>query len=112
MTDYNQNVVWVIFILIGVGTFIIRLSFIALMSKVDEVPEGVRKTLRFVPAAVLTAIIVPALLTADNEILISFGNERLLAGIIAAFVAWKTENVIATIGIGMVSVWVFESIGF
>jgi branched-subunit amino acid transport protein len=36
---------------------------------------------------------------------VSWGNGRLLAGLIAALVAWRTQNVLWTIGVGMVVLW-------
>ena len=44
----------------GLLTYGIRLSFIALMGRIT-VPDWFQRALRFVPAAVLSAIIVPGL---------------------------------------------------
>jgi branched-subunit amino acid transport protein len=38
------------------------------------------------------------------------GNARLIAGVIAALVAWRTKNVVLTIAIGMIALWVLSAI--
>jgi branched-subunit amino acid transport protein len=62
----------------------------------------VQRALRFVPAAVLSAIIFPELLVWDGTLFLSPANPRLIAGILAALIAWRTKNVLFTIGVGMV----------
>ncbi len=60
------------------------------------------------PPAVLSAIIFPELLRPGGTFDLSFGNVRLLAGVLAAGVAWRTKNVLLTIGVGMVALWVLQ----
>ena len=74
--------VWLTIFLVGLGTYVTRLSFILLFGR-REIPAVVRRALRFVPPAVLTAIIFPELLLPDGALDISLGNERLLAGIVS-----------------------------
>jgi len=90
--------IWMILAVAGLLTYLTRLSFIALLGKWSP-PRWVSRALRFVPPAVLTAIILPELLIRDNHFLPA--NPRLLAGIVAAGVAWRTKNVILTIAVGM-----------
>ncbi len=93
-----MEVIWVILIVAGLLTYLTRLSFIALLGKWTP-PAWVGRALRFVPPAVLTAILVPELLIRNNHF--DPANPRLLAGALAAGVAWRTKNVIITIVIGM-----------
>ena len=58
------------------------------------------------PASVLSALVIPQILTRDHSILISFANPQLVAGILAAVVAWRTKNVLLTILSGMIVLWV------
>jgi len=88
----------------GLVTFAIRLSFIALLGRV-EVPPLLTRALRFVPAAVLSAIIVPELVVRDGAPDLRLGNPRLLAGLLAALVAWRTRSVLTTIAAGMAALW-------
>src|SRR6187399_379841 len=81
-------------------TFLIRLSFIALHAKL-ELPAWFRTALTFVPVTVLSAITLPEILVWNGELFISLMNPRLLAGVAAFLVAWRTKNVWATIIVGM-----------
>ena len=93
--------VWGVIALVGAGTFLIRFSFLFLFEYVAAVPEGVERALRFVPAAVLAALVAPAVIVVDGSPAVSPGNERLLAAGLAVVVAWRTESVLATIAVGM-----------
>ena len=92
--------IWLVMFLGGLLTFGIRMSFIYLFGRF-KIPETVKRSLRFVPPAVLSAIVAPALLMQDNSMDISLGNSRLLAGGIAILVAWRTRNTLLTILSGM-----------
>ena len=96
--------IWVVMLSIGVLTFLTRLSFIYLHEKWQP-PEVVTRALRFVPVAALTAIFIPELALQNGELVLSLENIRLLAGIIAILVAWRTKSALWTIGVGMISFW-------
>lgn len=100
--------VWLIIIGMGIITYTIRLSPILLLERVG-MPSELQQALKFVPAAVLSAIIFPELLLPGGALDISLGNERLLAGLLAAIVAWRTKNVLVTIGVGMVALWILQA---
>ena len=93
--------VWAAVVAIGVGTFCIRFSFIYLFEYLSEVPDNLERALRLVPAAVLSALVVPAVVVVDGSPALSLDNGRLLAAGAAAVVAWRTENILATIAVGM-----------
>jgi branched-subunit amino acid transport protein len=101
--------VWLTILCAGVVTFVIRLSLIALMGRV-QVPPLVQRALRFVPPAVLSAIIFPELLIRNHALDMSLNNTRLLAGLLAALVAWRTKNVLLTIGVGMAALWILQTV--
>lgn len=100
---------WLIVIGMGIVTFGIRLVPIVLLGRI-EIPLMAQRALRFVPPAVLTAIIVPELLYRDSQIDVSLTNVRLLAGLIAIVVAWRTKNALITIGVGMIALWILSAI--
>ncbi len=100
---------WWVMIVSGLATFAIRLSFILLIGE-REVAPWARRALRLVPPAVLTAIIVPEMLLPGGELDVSLSNGRLLAGALAALVAWRTRNVVLTIVVGMVALWLFKAV--
>jgi branched-subunit amino acid transport protein len=92
----------------GLITYGIRLSMILLLGRV-RISEDWQRALRLVPPAVLSAIIFPELLRPAGSLDISLGNARLLAGIIAAVVAWRTKNALLTIGVGMAALWILQA---
>ena len=77
---------WLTIVGAGAGTFALRLSFIALLGRV-KIPLIFRSVLRFVPAAVLTAFVIPLLFYENGALQVSLGNERLLAGLTATLIA-------------------------
>lgn len=92
--------IWSIWIVLGLLTFLTRLSFIAIFDKVEP-PRTLRRALRFVPIAVLSAIITPEILIRNNAILTDPLDSKLIAGILAAFVAYFSKNTLLTILVGM-----------
>ncbi|MCA9925026.1 MAG: AzlD domain-containing protein [Anaerolineales bacterium] len=101
--------IWLIIIGMGIITYLIRLTPILLLERVG-LRDELRQALRFVPAAVLSAIVFPELLMPDGTLDISLGNERLLAGLLAGVVAWRTKNVLITIAVGMAALWILQAI--
>ena len=94
----------------GAVTFALRLSFIAILGRI-QIPPPLGRALRFVPAAVLTAVVVPLLLYDDGALNVSSGNERLLAGLVASLIAWRTRSVLFTLVGGMATLWTLQAIG-
>jgi len=100
---------WLLFLAVGAGTFTLRFLFIYLFGKI-EMPEWLRRALRFVPAAALAALVFPALTHPSGHLDLSLQNFRLLAGLGGAVVAWRTRNVLLTILIGMAILWTLEAV--
>jgi len=98
---------WLIVVAAGALTFLIRLSFISLLSDWD-MPLIVRQALHFVPPAVLTAIVFPELLLRNNELVLGGGNFRLIAGVVAITLAWKVKKILPTIAVGMTVLWLLQ----
>lgn len=94
----------------GLITFAIRVSLF-LLPESAQLPEGLLRALRYVPAAVLSAIIAPEMLLPGGTLDLSLGNERLLAGLVAIVVAWRTRNVLLTVAAGMVTLWLLLALG-
>ena len=96
-------------LVIGLATFALRSSFLVLAGRISFPPRLVR-ALRFVPAAILSAIVFPALVVGPSGALhIGFDNPKLLAGLVAALIAWGTRNMLATILLGMAALWIIKA---
>lgn len=97
-----DTVVWAAVALAGVGTYAIRASFLFLFERLGGVPTRAETALGMVPAAVLSALVVPAILAPEETVRV-LGNDRLVAAAIAAVVAWYSESILATIVVGLVA---------
>lgn len=100
-------IIWLLILGIGIATYATRLSFVTFFGK-REMPAFILRLLRFVPMAVLSAIIWPQLFVANNALNLSLDNPRWIAGILAGVIAWWTRNVLLTIVVGMVALWILE----
>ena len=99
--------IWVVMLLGGLITFLIRFSLIYLFGRF-KIPEKMRQALRYVPPAVLSAIIFPELVFQDGALNLSLDNTRLLAGLFAILVAWFSKNTLVTIITGMIALFVLQ----
>jgi branched-subunit amino acid transport protein len=88
-------------------TYAIRYPIIAFLGRAS-IPPRFFQMLRFVPPAILTAIIVPAMVMPQTVIDLSVGNTRLLAGLLAMLVAWRSRNLLLTIIVGMAGLWILS----
>lgn len=104
-TAYGPVAVWTAVVAVGVLTFLVRFSFIYLFGRIDGVPPRLEAALRYVPPAVLAALVAPAFVEVGPTVGATLGDERLLAAAVAAVVAWRTESVLATIVAGMAVLW-------
>ena len=98
---------WLLILGLALTSFIPRASFILLLAR-WTVPAPVQRALRYVPAAVFSAILVPALVLTAGSVHISMDNPRLLAGILASAIAWRTRNTLLTIVAGMLALHFFS----
>ena len=105
----SQGLLWVTIIIVGVLTLGIRLSFMVFMGK-TRISPMVQQALRFVPVAVLSALISPALFLSRGSLDLPFANIRLIAGILAILVAWRTKNALLTIVIGMACLLILQAL--
>lgn len=101
--------IWAVMFFGGLLTYLIRLSFIWVFARV-AVPRLLRQSLRFVPPAVLSVIVFQELLLRDGRLLISLDNTRLLAGLLAILVAWRTRNPLLTILSGMAALLILNAL--
>ena len=98
---------WLAIVGMMVATFGQRASFLLLPDHI-QLPALLRSALRYVPAAVLTAIWAPELLLQKGVISLALGNERLLAGIVAIAVAWRFRVTFGTIVAGLAALHFFD----
>ncbi len=91
-------------------TFVIRYSMFIIAGRV-EFPDRLVKALRYVPPAVLTAIIVPAVLIPTGEgVNLSYTNAALIGALVALGISWFSQNLLLTIVVGMLAFWGWQGL--
>ena len=100
---------WLIIILGGLFTLGVRSSIILAIDKIT-MPEWFKRSLRYIPTAILSAIILPGLVAPDGKMVVSLHNTQLLAGLVAILAAWWTKNVLLTILLGAASLVILRLI--
>jgi len=98
---------WLAIACVSAVTYLLRASFIVFADP-QKFPHALRQALRFVPPAVLAAIVAPGLLLAAGVIDASPRNARLLAGLIALAAATRWRHPLAPIAIGMPALWLLQ----
>lgn len=106
MTALTGAAIWTVIVVVSLLTYGLRASFIFGIDYFEAFPPAVDRLLAFFPIGILSALIVPGLLFVDGAVVLGPSNARLLAGLVAFGVAWYTESLLATVGTGMVALWV------
>ena len=99
--------IWLVMITCGLFTFATRFVMFSDIAP-RQLPLWLQDALGFVPIAVLTAIIVPAVIVAPDGGLALAGNSRLPAALVAITVALVTRSVLTTITTGLVALWCLD----
>ncbi len=100
---------WLIVGLIGLGTYLTRLSFVAVFGRFG-VPPWLAAPLRYVGPAVLAALAAPAVIAPGDAIDVTSGNPRFFAAVVALLVALRTKSVAWTIVAGMGTLWLLQAV--
>lgn len=101
--------IWVVMITTGIMTFLMRFSmFSGLINK--PLPASFDRYLRYVPIAVLSAIIAASVVIDPATKAPNIGTDRALAAIIAVIVALVTKSVLSTIAVGLSVLWVLQNL--
>lgn len=101
--------IWVLIGVLGTITFLLRASAFLLSRRV-VLSSRLQRGLRLLPAAMLTALIVPSLVLSGVPPTPAI-TPHLIAGSIAALVAWRTRRVLVTVVVGMSVLWLLQWLG-
>ncbi len=99
----NTWTVWIVIVGLGIGTYLIRFSFLGLIGG-RELPEWFLRHLRYVAVAVMPALITPLVIWPDA----TQGEpdpSRLIAAVAAFVVGIRFNSVIGAILAGMVALY-------
>ncbi|MDG1471038.1 MAG: AzlD domain-containing protein [Ascidiaceihabitans sp.] len=102
----DKSTLWTVIILLGVGSFALRFSFLGLVGD-RPMPAWLVRSLRYTAVAILPAMIAP-LIAFSNEAGTGPDPSRLAAALMTLIVGAATKNVIlalftgaSTLGIGL-----------
>jgi branched-subunit amino acid transport protein len=93
----------------SIATMATRIPVLLWFSR-RKMPEGILRALRYVPPAVLAAIIAPAVLMPGGQLSLSLENAALPAALIAILVSYRTRNLLLTIVIGMAAFFLIRTL--
>jgi len=97
---------WAVIFAVGALNYVSRVSFIALFSK-RAMPPLLARALRYVPAAMLTALILPMVVDAGSAGT-GWLTPKVAAAVIATIVAYWKLGTLWTLGVGMGSLWLLN----
>jgi branched-subunit amino acid transport protein len=99
------SALWLVIFVVGALNFASRLSFIAFFAN-RTMPPLLARALKFVPAAMLTALIVPMVLIVDTHVV--GVNPRIPAALVGLVVAIRTRSTLKTLVAGMAALWALQ----
>lgn len=103
MTDLA---IWLTIIGLGIGTYLIRFSFIGFFGDKD-LPEWLTRHLRYVPAAIMPGLIAPLTLWPEATGGVP-DPARLIAAAVALFIGAVFRSVLGAIFGGMATLYVVQ----
>jgi len=98
---------WLVIAVVGALNYFSRLSFIAFFAR-RSVPPLAARALRFVPAAMLTALIMPMVVAHSGTT--DLADPRVPAALLAVVVAFATRSTLWTLCAGMAALYALRSL--
>jgi len=89
--SYSDGAIWTVIILLGVGTYLIRFSFLGIIGD-RKMPDWVLRHLRYTPVAVLPGLVAPLVLWPDTTTSIDFVG--IAAALVTVGFSWWRKNLL------------------
>ena len=99
--------VWLVIVAVGALNYLSRLSFIAAFGR-RSMPAWLARSLKFLPAAMLTALVLPMIVSVPTAGATAWTNPRVLAAVAATVVAFHTRSTLKTLAAGMLALWFLQ----
>lgn len=99
----NAGAFWAVTVGMAAGAYLFRASFLFLGERL-ALPRWLLRALDFVPPAVLAALVVPVFVDLHSA-WTAVDSARLVAGLAALAVAYRTRSVPLTLVVGMGVLW-------
>lgn len=103
ITSFSEAQIWLVIGLLGLGTFLIRFSFLGFIGQ-TALPGWVLRMLRYTPVAVIPGLVAPLVLwppATDGQT----DPARFIAAIVTLAVGGVTKNVLLAIVAGAVTLF-------
>lgn len=107
----NDTTLWAIFIAVGIGTFLIRLSFIQIHGKGMVQLDKYKKPLHLLAPAVLAALSIPAIVQQNKTEELAASVPALAAAAVTAALAWRFRGIFWPLCLGMITFWSLKYVG-
>ena len=104
----SDGYIWTIIALLGIGTFLIRFSFIGLIGD-RELPDWSLRLLRYVPVAVMPGLVAPMVMWPQATDGVP-DTPRLVAACTALGIGLMTRSVIGAIVGGMAALYLSQAL--
>lgn len=102
----NGPVLWLTIAGMAIISYLLRVSFLLLHERIGF-PPLLTRALRYVPYAVLAALVVPVVAGSGEKVLAP-ELPRVLAATAGALIAWRTRSVLLTLTLGMATLWLTQ----
>ncbi|WP_193140637.1 MULTISPECIES: AzlD domain-containing protein [unclassified Meridianimarinicoccus] len=99
----SDATVWAVIVGLGIGTFLIRFSFLGLVGD-RPLPNWLLRLLRYTPVAVMPGLVAPLILWPEATGG-TLDPARLAAAAVTLGVGLYTRNVVASVLVGMVTLF-------
>ncbi|WP_416914653.1 MAG: AzlD domain-containing protein [Roseicyclus sp.] len=100
---YSTTDIWIIILALGIGTFVIRFSFLGILGD-RQLPPWLLRHLRYTAVGILPAMVTPLIIWPQAT-----GGQldpvRISAAMLALAVGLWTKNAIWVIVVGMATLW-------
>lgn len=97
--------------ILGMATVTLATRALPLLVMRGEPPAWLARWLGLVPVAVFTALALGPLVASSSANPQFIAGPTLLAALAGALAAWRTDNVVVTIAVGMVAYWLLRLAG-
>ena len=101
--NYTMTEIWIIILALGVGTFVIRFSFLGILGN-RALPLWLLRHLRYTAVGILPAMVTPLVLWPEATSG-QMDPSRIAAASLALAVGLWTKNAIWAIVVGMATLW-------
>lgn len=101
----DTTTLWLLFLAAGLGTFLIRLSFIEWHGRTRHLLERSRNLLLMLPPAILAALCIPAILFDRPTTEYQLAPEQIAAALVTILIARFSRSVFWSVVGGMLCLW-------